>query len=264
MRRYAFVTLAALLAIPGIQTHAEGGAAPPLFKNLSPADQGKLDAGEILVRSLSSPSKMSLAASGAAADALRSRISAIRPNYLTEVISAFPCADSRVAAALLERLAANLADVKSYIGIPYWSKQQKKTYDLFDKMVVNGKAATGGGAAIEVTEHMEPFDDFGARYEYRLLDINGAAAPAGAAASLAFTGSNTGAIIYSYRNFKAVKPGGMLWELYAFSSGKSLYIYGIGAVSAFDMLGLFRDRLEASFMGRVEAFFSEMDRRMRG
>ena len=53
-------------------------------------------------------------------------------------------------------------------------------------------------------------------------------------------------------------PGDMVWRLEAYAEEDRWILYGIGAVKAFDMLGLLRDRLSESFMGRIEAFFGYM------
>jgi hypothetical protein len=257
----AVLALALCMALPAVGAAAWAEAGP--FEGLNAAQYSALAAGETVIRSVPSASRLAISADRPAAAALRSRIAALRPNYLTEVMAYAPASSDGAASALLERLAAALADVQGYVGIPYWSKQQKKTYDLFDKMAVKDRASVAGGQTILVDEHMEPFDGFGARYEYRLVDSMGAAATPGRAAALAFAGSNTGPIVYSYRNFRAVEPGGMSWELYAFYDKGTIYFYGVGAVRAFDLLGIFRGRLEASFMGRVAAFFSEMNKRMR-
>jgi len=118
---------------------------------------------------------------------------------------------------------------------------------LFDKMEIQSRTPIDGGESIRVLQHMEPFDDFTALYEYT-MDKN----------TLIFSGTNLQPIVYSYRNLKAVAPGGMVWELYAFAHEGHLYVYGAGVVNAFDLFGLFRDRLEPSFMGRVAAFFAHI------
>ncbi len=229
---------------------AQGSAA---LRGLSADDLDRLAKGAAVIRPAGDYRKLALGAAGSVADELRARVAAIRPNYVTEVLSILPASDAAAADSILRKLAAALADPKSFIGIPYWSRQQQKTYDLFDKMTIVTRSATAGGQTVEVVQHMEPFDDFGARYEYRLeLDA------AGLATGLRFSGVNLGPIIYSYRNFKAVTPGDMAWELYAFRDGARIVFYGVGAVKAFDLFGAARSRLEASFMGRVEAFFGYM------
>lgn len=214
------------------------------FQNLSEKEYETLAREEPVIRAVSNAKKISLTLSDEAADEIRNRISAIKPNYLTELMLSIAVKDNQEAAVLLNRVATALSDVEGYVKIPYWSKQQRTFYDLFDKMQVLGRTSIDGGESIDVLQHMEPFDDYKARYSYQQEKD-----------SLRFSCSNVGEIVYSYRNFAAVASGDMLWELYAFRHGDRLEIYGIGAVKAFDFMGLFRDRLEPSFMGRVEAFF---------
>ena len=194
--------------------------AEPAFRGLDAGEAAALDSGKAVIRSVRDPSKLALAAPGAAADGLRAAVASLRPNYASEVLAVAPAADEAAASALLSKLAAALADIKGYVGIPYWSKQQQKTYDLFDKVEVLSRAGAGGGEAIEALQHMEPFDDFRSRYEYSL------SGPTGSLASLSFSSRNLDPIIYTYRNFKAVSKGDMLWALYAYRDGNRVVFYG--------------------------------------
>jgi hypothetical protein len=196
------------------------------------------------------------------ADSIRSRIASIKPNYITEVLASAPAADTSAAGAILARLAAALADVQGYVGIPYFSKSHQKTFDLFDKMAVSGRSAIPGGESISVTQHMEPFDDFAARYEYCLSGPGGIPPAAGAAGALFFIGTNTGPIIYTNLHLEAVRPESMVWALYARGEGRRVHFYAVGAVHAFDLFGAFRDRLAVSLTGRTEAFFIAMKEKM--
>lgn len=221
------------------------------FTDLSLEDTETLLRGEPLIRSIRSPARMGLAAKGSAAYEVRERIASLKPNYLTELMLVIDAGSESGVSAHLDRLVAALADVERYVKIPYWSRKNQTTYDLFDRMTILSRTPRRGGEQIEVLQHMEPFDDFKARYEYRREG-----------GELRFSSSSAETIVYSYMKFSAVAPGNMLWELYAFRDGANLVVYGIGAVKAFDMMGLFRDRLEPSFMGRIEAFFLHVARRM--
>ncbi len=248
-----------ILAAAALATALAGAAAAEQpFRGLDAAEEATLAAGKAVIRSVRDARSLGLAASGKAAEELRARIASIRPNYVSEVIAIVQAPSAEAAAADLGRLAAALADVKGYVGIPYFSKRQQKTYDLFDKLAVGSRRPLAGGESIEATQHMEPFDDYAARYEYRLEGS------AKAETALVFSGVNLDPIIYSYRNFKAVSPGDMVWALYAWREGDRVYFYGAGAVRAFDLFGAFRDRLEPSFTGRIQAFFDYMTARTRG
>lgn len=43
--------------------------------------------------------------------------------------------------------------------------------------------------------------------------------------------------------------------LTAYEEGDHYVLYGVGAARAFDMLGAFRPKIEASLLGRIKAFF---------
>jgi hypothetical protein len=233
------------------------------FSGLNAQEFARLQEGEAVIRSVPDARKLALAATGKTADEIRAQVAAIRPNYLSEVMALVSVADDKAASAVLERLAAAVADVKGYIGIPYWSKRQKTFYDLFDKMDIWSTKPLPGGESIEVVQHMEPFDDYGARYDYRLESSPGIPAAPGKASALTLSATNLGPIVYSYGGYKAVSPGGMLWSLYVYRDSGRILFYGVGAVKAFDGFGLFRERLETSFMGRVEHFFGFMIKKLR-
>lgn len=224
-----------------------------VFRGLSDAETAALERGELLVRPLEASGKLSLVRDDNATREIVQRIRTIRPNYTAEFMAIIPVKDMAQADSMLRRIAAVLSDVEGYINIPYWSKQQKTTYALFDRMEVLDRKArqTDNGETIEVRQHMEPFDEFRARYDYS-LDKE----------TLRFSVVNLDSIVYSYQHFRAVTPGNMVWELYVFRHNDGLYVYGVGAVKAFDLFGLFRDRLEPSLMGRVEAFFTYITKKI--
>ncbi len=252
MRKVNAIVVIAVIALTGLPPPA--GAYPgkrDFFTNLTSAEAAMLDRGEPVIRAVKSVREFGLLPFDDRAVALRSRFEKLKPNYITELLLSIPVKNKEQAAATLSDLALALADVYGYVKIPYWSVRQKTMYDLFDMMEVLKRTRQEGGESIEVRQHMEPFATFRARYEYRQYpDV------------LLFSGVNLEPIVYSYKNLKAVASGGMLWELYVFMGEGRLYAYGAGGVNAFDLFGLVRDRLEPSFMGRVDAFFRHISNKM--
>jgi len=242
--------IAALALLLAGSTAFGQSALPPLAVGIE--DAAKLSRGEAVIREVRDARALALTAKGATADRLRSRIAALKPNYLSEVIFELPQREGA-----LDSLTSTLADVKSYMKIRYWSKRQKTSYDLFDRMDISERRATQGGEMIDVLEHMEPFADFACRYSYARLSPS-----SGAGDELFFECENTSPI--SLQGIAAVTSGHMLWMLYAFPSEGKIIFYGVGAVRAFDMFGAIRDRLKVSFLSRVEAFFGYMGTKMRG
>ena len=234
-----------------------------MFQYLTDAESARLKLGETIVRTVTSYKKLSLAMEDEFFEEIKNSISQIKPNYITEVISIIPVNDDKNAIIIMEKLTKEISDPAGYIGIPYWSKRQQKTYELFDKMEIISRKAKDAGEEIEVLQHMEPFDNFRVRYKYNSYMFYGSDKTGEAGIRFTFTGVNLDPVIYSYRNIKAIKSGNMVWFLYVFRKGQNLIFYGVGAVNAFDLFGIIRDRLETSFMGRVESFFVYMNGKMK-
>jgi hypothetical protein len=236
---------AAAFALGGALAGAQEGAAA-FFQGLSKDELAALDRGEVLVRGADGSGKLALAASGAYPDRFRSRIASLEPNYLTQVMAVVEGGSEGI-----ESLRRSLSDVAGYTKIIYHSPRYDADFPLFDKMVLKSRQSAPGGEAVETTQHMLPFEEFGSAYEYEA-----------SADELYFESSNTTSLRYS--GFEAVKKGDMAWCLYAKASGGRVYYYGAGAMRVFDFFGAARGRLEPSFTGRVEAFMRFMSGKIKG
>jgi hypothetical protein len=225
----------------GAATFANPTPVTKVFQGLSDEERATLEQGHALIRQASSARSLSLAAPGAFADEIRARVRALGANYVGEVIMVVP--GGAASSGSLEALAKDLANVEGYVGIPYRSKQSNRTYDLFDKMTIVERTTQSDGQTVVADQHMDPFLEYRAQYSYELEGVE-----------LHFRSENLTTI--SYRGFNAVGPGDMLWFLYGFPQDGAICLYGVGAVKAFDLFGLFGDRMKTSFMGRIQAFFS--------
>lgn len=232
---FAIVVLALSGTVSG-----QGVGASAFFANRTAEDTAALDRGELLVDRLADWRKMGLGAQGDAAEALRSQIAKLKPNYAIEIMAATKSDDGT-----LDRLRAALSDVKGYVSIVYLSPKYNATFPLFDTMTIKSRVVTPGGEAIDSTQHMQPFEDFDAHYQY-----------VSSGDELVFSSSNTSTL--KYFGYSAVPVGNMIWSIYARRIGNKFYFYGIGAMRVFDFFGAARDRLEPSFMGRVESFMRYM------
>lgn len=245
-RRFLALVLAGAalcLSGPARAVGASAGAGG-FFVNRSAEEVAALDRGEIIVGKLADWRAMGLGAAGVHPDALRARIAALKPNYVTEFMAVAP-SDS----LSLERLDSALRDVEGYLSVPYLSKRYNQVLPFFDKMTITSRKASAGGETIETRQHMLPFEDFDARYDYSL-----------AGDELSYWCQNLSELKYS--GFSAVRPGNMIWSLYARRVGDRCYVYGIGATRAFDALGVLRARLEMAIDGRVESFMRYMFAKM--
>ena len=141
-----------LYAFPG-PARAVGASAGAggFFVNRSAEEVAALDRGEIIVGKLADWRAMGLGAAGVHPDALRARIAALKPNYVTEFMAVAP-SDS----LSLERLDSALRDVEGYLSVPYLSKRYDQVLPFFDKMTITSRKASAGGETIETRQHMLP------------------------------------------------------------------------------------------------------------
>lgn len=220
-------------AAPGIS------AQPQPFRNLSSEEAASVSAGESVFRRPSGWKDLSVPAAAPFAEDIEETVRKLGANYIGEVVLVLPQAANP---DLLAVLARSLADVEGHVGIPYWSRRYQKNFDLFTWVKVLERSGTESEGGLSSEQYMKPFDPYRARYSWSLRGDR-----------LSFLSTNLSHLSYDGR--KAVSPGGMVWRLEAYAEGDRWILYGIGAVKAFDMLGLLRDRLSESFMGRIEAFF---------
>lgn len=211
-----------------------------VFRGLTALELTELAAGRAVIRPHAAPRSLALGVENDVSKEIRERFARLSPNYFAEFLLVLPRAGGG-----LDRLDDLLSDPRHFIGIPYYSKQNETTYQLFDKIEILATESENARTRVtRVEQHMEPFDDYKARYA---LSRRGS--------ELSFSFENEDPLVYSYRNLRASGPGDMVWTLYAFERDGALWFYGAGGVKAFDLFGVFRSRLEASFMGRIESFF---------
>ncbi len=239
---------AALLAV--LFLSAAAVSAQTAFSGLDAAQKAALARGETVFRSLSSYKKLAIPAAAPGATELIAAMKDLGPNYLGETIMVVP----RTAAGsdALSRLAAILIDVAGYKGIPYWSVANERFYDLFSKSEQVSRTDKPGAVSIEARHHMEPFDEYRAAYTVSTFPSR-----------LYYTGENLTPLVYSYRDLKVLDPGRLRWVMSAWTEGDNYVFYGVGAARAFDLFGLFRDKMETSLVGRIKAFFGYAFGKMR-
>lgn len=238
----AFMLTAASAGFVQAQPAPTAAAAAARFRNLTEQETLQLASGQTVFRQPDNWRGLSVPASASFYKEIEDTIRKGGHNYIGEVILVLP---KDQAEALLPVLKDRLLDFEGYAGIPYWSRRNEKFYDLFDWVRgTKGPAAGSRGAkgSLETLQFMEPFGEYGSVYAWDFRD-----------GSLFFSGENTSHL--SYDGFKAVSPGNLIWRLSAYRQGELWVFYGLGAVKAFDMFGVLRSRLSASFMGRIEAFF---------
>ena len=209
------------------------------LKNISQQEMQLLEQGERIFRVLDSAKELRLTAVGPQSSQLIDLVKDVDPNFLAEVIMYIPVDPERDNLAYIRD---SLRDVTDFDGIPYYSQEHEKTFPLFEDSKLLSRKSSGDTEVITARHHMKPFKRHESEYILTLKDE-----------VFLFTGVNSTPI--HYKNFKAVKEGNLLNLLWVQDRGDRLLIYGAGGAKAFTFFGLFGERMNSSFIGRVEAFF---------
>lgn len=216
------------------------GAEDLPLRDVSEADLRRLEAGERIFTSLDSAEDMRLEGVNTRSSRLIELAEDADPNFLAEIIMYIPVDSERDNLAYIRE---TLMDVKQFDTIPYYSKEHEKYFPLFEDTEILSRETEGKTETIHTRHGMKPFKPYEAAYT--LQEDNH---------ELLFIGRNSSKI--RYNRFKAVDEGEFLKILWIRDDGDRLFIYGAGGVNAFTFFGLFGDRMEVSFMGRVDAFFN--------
>jgi len=209
------------------------------FRNLVPEELLALSQGQTVFRQPDNWKDLSIPVAATFYREIEETIRKGGHNYIGEVILVLP---NDQAEELLPVLKERLLDFEGYAGIPYQARRSKRWYDLFDYVKEVGGSRNTTGGMVEVLQFMEPFGEYGSTFEWTIKPD-----------SVAYTGRNTSSL--SYKGVRAVSPGNLIWRFHAYPVDGHWVFYGLGAVKAFDLFGTLHDRLSASFMARIEAFF---------
>lgn len=237
---FRICTLVVLGLLAAVSAGAQ--AQPQLFRNLSSEEAAAVSSGKSVFRQPSGWKDLSVPAAAPFAKDIEETVRKLGANYIGEVVLVLPKTANPDLLAVLVR---NLADVESHVGIPYWSVRNQEYFDLYSRAKVTERTGIWVEGGLTADLYMKPFDEYRARYDWSLRGDR-----------LSFSSVNLTQL--SYRGRKAVNSRDMVWRMEAYAVGDHWILYGVGAVKAFDMLGLLRDRLSESFMGRIEAFFGYM------
>lgn len=237
MTRPLFFAVALILVIGG------NSLLPALDKDFFPEeDLPALEEGAAVIRSFKSYKDLVVA--GDKDHPFREALREMKPNYLAEAFILIPGNESE-SGILLDLLCENLGDFTAWKSIPYWSARQETWYDLFSEATVEKHEIKGTRSSWVTRFIMNPFTSYRTS-----TDIEREAG------KLVFNSRNEDEISYAYNDMKAIKKHNMHWYIEAEAGEDGLLIYGVGAVYAFDMFGVIRNRLETSLTGRMRAFFS--------
>ena len=210
----------------------------PFNSNLSYDDLQKISDGQIVIRNIGKPKKMSISGDFAAVNKIKNEVKSVEPNYLAEVIQVrkvcdFPDLDIQIYNALY-----NISD---YTEIPYHSQHSGGDYMLYDSAyILNEVNISDTVKSISADLYMEPF---GTIHTPIILEKNND--------YIFYSSSNNNSLMY--KGFKCVGKHNMLSSIILFKDGDYWILYGVGGVKAMKVSFL-EERINTSFMNRIQTF----------
>jgi hypothetical protein len=207
---------------------------------ISDNEKAQLKAGKVLIRNIDYASKMCLESNNTGAKKILQDISDLHPSYLAEVIQIRPYAGNE---DLPQKLVESLMNVQAYAGIPYYSEQGNKWYDLYSSARIVSDSAREDGTVHDIKADltMEPFGVIHTSIElYNTPDY------------VYYVTTNDNALWY-FDKFKCVNPQKMKSAILLFRDGDNWVLYGAGGVNTIKVL-FFERRIETSFINRIKTF----------
>lgn len=238
--RRHFLSLILIFSLTLMQ-NAAASTLPNIFnKRLSAKDRQRLENGDVVIRKMSSISKLSIASSNEGVQKGLAVAKKLKPAYVAEIIQLYPYTNNEDFPDTFERL---VLDVPQYAGIPYWSERAEKWYDLYSSAKIISTLQGAQTQTVWADLEMEPFGIISTRIEAEQT-----------ASYFYYISTNTNKMRY-FNRFTCVNKEKMKSIIVLFKEGDFWVLYGMGLVDAPNIFFL-RDRVETSFINRIKTFCS--------
>lgn len=208
-------------------------------EKLTDDERASLASGDILIRNIDFYRNMCLDLEGnEKAEFIKNEIHDLHPQYLAEVIQYKPLEGNEDLPQRLEEILYNVGD---YAGIPYWSEQKQKWYDLYDSAEIVESREEDNKTLLKCIFKMQPF---GIVDEEIILEQT--------PESVIYAATNMNKLRYLDK-FDCVFPRKMKICIFLFKTDDQWILYGIGGVNA-PRIPFFTERIETSFINRIKTF----------
>jgi hypothetical protein len=220
--------------------------ADPFNKNLNSTDRAKLMRGEVVIRNVNSLKELSIKKTNET-DKMLSVITDLKPAYIAEIIQVRPYKGNE---DLDKKTEAILANIPGYAGIPYYSEQAEKWYELYSSAAITGIKNSGTTKTITADLEMSVFGTVNTLITIERTND-----------TLFYTMKNVNRLRY-HGEFTAIEPQKMQSVIVVYRDGDNWILYAIGGVDTYKIFFL-KDRVETSFMNRIKTFcnfvFTKLD-----
>lgn len=248
-----FFLIIGILAVTFIS--GKSAFALPFNNKITDSDKTALNAGSVLVRSIDKYKNAALQSDAPIAKKFLQEIKDVAPNYLAEMIQLRPYNENE---DLLDKMESVLLDIPHYVGIPYWSEQHQRFWDLYEKAdILSEKDLTFDDITDSTKSHeytcnlyMEPFGDIPSTITY----IRGAD-------YLFFVNENSKGL--KLKGINAISKNKMKSTILVFRDGSNWVLYALGGCKTFKIAG-FQKRIETSLINRIKTFVNYVFKKMDG
>lgn len=209
-------------------------------KYMTDENKNSLNNNETVIIKTDSYKKLSLETDNYVFQKLKTKIEDLKPTYIAEVIRIYPISENENFIKDFDNL---IMDVKSYVGIPYWSERNQQYFDLYSSAEITSVSQNQNQTITNADLVMEPFGLIKTQiltekttdyYYYESTNLNK---------------------LRYFDKFDCVSPQNMKSSIIIFKNNNNWIVYSIGAVKAPSIFFL-RERVETSFMNRIKTFCS--------
>lgn len=163
------------------------------------------------------------------------------PNFIAEAVLVLPI-QVETEQKEIDYIITLLSDIVSFDTIPYYSNQNKTWNPLFENTIIKQVHRTEDESLIFASQMMRPFEQTEMSYAIHIQEKG-----------VVFISKNNQPL--KFNGVTVVDPGKMITNLFVESQPGYILLYGIGCARTFNFFGLFGNRLNAAFIGRIEAFY---------
>lgn len=212
-------------------------SALPFNSKLSSQEKQTLESGEVLIRNIDSIKDICVNETEETKKII-STMKKLDPAYVAEVIQVRPYKGNE---NLKEEIDKILCNIEGYVGIPYYSQQAEKWYELYSSAEIKNINQEGEDRTIDCILEMSLFGKFNAQID--ITDNKD---------FYYYETKNIDKLVY-HEKFTAVKPEKMKSCITIFRDGDNWILYAIGGVDC-PKVWFLSKRIEISFMNRIKTF----------
>lgn len=209
-------------------------------KYMTNENKDALNRNETVIIKTDSYKKLSIETDNYAFQKLKNEIQELKPAYIAEVIRVYPIIEGE---NFIENFDSLIMDVKSYVGIPYFSERHQQYFELYSSAEILSVKQNQNQTITNANLTMEPFGLIQTQILTEKTDYY-----------YYYESTNLNKLRY-YDKFDCVSPENMKSSIVIFKNDNNWIVYSIGAVKAPSIFFL-RDRIETSFMNRIKTFCS--------